>query len=140
VKSKNQNNLDYYLKTKSEFFIMKHQIRPSANFTALTLEKLEKAGDRQALIAKILIVSYMFIPFILREIWFFARRDYFSLTRWPLGNYLSDAYNFLIAGSTANYMLILGIASALMYLWGYRLLNPAFKYVGQFFQKNQAQA
>jgi hypothetical protein len=140
--SHNENNkmsFDSYLKSKGEFFVMKkNHIRPSADFVDETIRKIEQAHEHRMLVTKILFVSYMFIPFILREVWYFARNDYFSLGRWPLGEYLVSAYTFLIASTTGVYLLIIGALSAITYLWGYRLiLAPTFKYIGHFFNREQ---
>jgi hypothetical protein len=138
-RNKNQkNSFDSYLKTKGEFFMNKKlQIRPSASFTEKTIAKIEAAHEHRILITKILIVTYMFIPFILREVWFFARRDYFTLSHWPLGHLLSSVYKLFISAPVATYMLILTIVSALIYLWGMKFLAPTFRYIGHFFGKGE---
>lgn len=136
-----KDNFDNFLKMKGEFFVsQKHQVRPSAGFVGTTLNKIQKAHDHRALIEKILIVVYLFIPTILRQFWLFARRDYFAVGSWPLGKYIVSVYDFLIANSTGTYILILGVVSSVMFLWGFRIMSPGFKYIGNFFSDKFSRA
>jgi hypothetical protein len=132
-----QNNFDHFLKTRGEYFVMQKTVRPSAKFVDNTLERIQQAHDRRALAEKILIVCYIFIPAVLRQVWLLARHDYFSVSNWPLAKHVLSVYNFVLASTTGTYILMIGIASSVMYLWGYRLaVAPVFKYIGHFFNRN----
>ena len=133
-----KDNFDNFLKAKGEFFVMhKHQIRPSAGFVGETLDKLKLAYMRRVRIEKILVVVYLFIPAMMRELWLLTRHDYFSVGGWPFARHIVGVYHFLIASSTGIYILILGAVASLMYLWGFRALSPVFKYVAHFFSREQ---
>lgn len=133
-----KNSFDSYLKERGEFFTMRNQIRPSPDFADRTLAKISRAHEHRMMMTKFMFACCMFIPIILREVWFFTRRDYFSVSRWPYGSFISHFYHTLISGQVAFYALILSVACAFMYLWGYQnIFSPTFRYFGNFFRREQ---
>lgn len=138
---KQKEKLDNYLKDRGRFITMrKHQIQPSADFTQKTILKIIEADSRRLLAIKIWVVVSVFMPVLTREAWLFVRRDYFSLTHWPYADQVISVYNFFLSGAAAMYLLGFGVLSAFMYLWGFRLLTPTFRFVGHLFEREQAGA
>lgn len=112
---------------------MKQQINPTAGFIEATIKKIEKAHNHRYLLERVLIVVYIFIPVILRQIWLLARNDYFSIGRLPFSEHICCIYKFFMSSVTGTYLLGIGMVSAFMYLWGIRLLTPGYKRLTHFF-------
>jgi len=133
-----KNSFDNYLRERGEFFTMRgHQIRPTPDFVERTLAKITEAHEHRMMMTKFMFAFCMFIPIILREVWFFTRRDYFAVDRWPFGSYVSSTYHLLISTSAAMYMLVLAAVCAFIYLWGYHnIFSPTFKFFGNIFSRS----
>lgn len=109
------------MRMKSQVFMFgKHLINPSPNFTERTLFKIQKLENRRRFISDCLMVVLVFAPFIIREMWRFARHDYFSVSGMPFSQTIITAYAFFLSSLAAYLLLAIGIIGAFICLFGSR--------------------
>lgn len=135
---KQDKAFDAYLKSQGDFFMKtKYQIEPSPDFREKTLTRITAAYEHKVLVTKIWVIISMYLPFCLREIWNFTRNDFFSVGSWPLGGYLTSIYSFAIANATGVYLLGIGLVSTFIYLKGFRIFTPTFRFIGHVFARSE---
>ncbi len=120
--NKNVKQFDKYMKDKSQIFMFgRYRINPSSDFTDRVLNQVEKIENQRRFILNAITIILVFTPFIFRELWSFARHDYFSVSRMPYGQMILGTYTFFLS-NLATYMLLgIGIIGAGVYLFGNRL-------------------
>lgn len=110
------------MRNKSQVFMFgKHQINPSSDFAEKIFLKIEKIENQRKFISNAFIVVLIFVPFMFRELWKFARHDYFSISGMPFSQMIVNTYIFFLSNLATYLLLTIGIIGAAIYLLGNRL-------------------
>lgn len=109
----NINNVDEYIRDKMHYFSPQHHsIEPHAEFTGRVMNQILLVERQHRIRMNVLFCVVALGPIALREIWFFIRNDFISVTELPLGHMVSQVYNAFLSPMTTYAFMAGGLLLA----------------------------
>lgn len=126
MKYDNEEQIDNYIRSRlARPNVVQHNIRPSADFTRKVMSQVGLIERRRRWMGYFLAVVLSMAPLALREIWFFVRHDYFSISSLPMGRFIVEAYRFFLSPAALYILLALSI---LAFLFRASRLHRSYNY------------
>ena len=114
MRHNNEKKIDDFIRSKIQNLSQaSYQIEPSADFTKRVMTTVGLINRRKRWTGYLLAVIFSMVPLALREIWLFARGDYFSVSTLPMGRLIVGAYEFFLSPAALYILLALGILAFL---------------------------
>jgi len=90
-------------------------IRPPHDFTERVITQARQLEQRRSWLIRIGIGFWAVGPITLRELWMLMRADYFSLSSFPMGDWLVRSYGAVLSPLAMYLLIASGVGTAASY-------------------------
>lgn len=121
-------NLDNFIRSRVQRAQTTGSVEPSADFTARTMARIRDARHHRRFRYDVYAAGISLLPIALHQAWWYLARgrDYFTVSRWPMGEYVSGAYQLFLSSLGLGILFAAGAAFFASYVFKFRRLRQSF--------------